>query len=96
MHSPTQLGREQAETVFEVSVPNARVVGDEDGSRVASRAAAASASAHGAAQRAEDQEGSDSNDPNYECYETSIFISFLDYWCNGHYNRTPDLGKWVM
>ena len=36
LHSPTQLGQEQAETVFEVSVPNARVVGDEDGSRVAS------------------------------------------------------------
>ena len=36
LHSPTQLSREQAEIVFEVSVPNARVVGDEDGSRVAS------------------------------------------------------------
>ena len=35
LHSPTQLGREQAETVFEVSVPNARVVGDENGSQVA-------------------------------------------------------------
>ena len=32
LHSPTQLGREQAETVFEVSVPNAQVAGDEDGS----------------------------------------------------------------
>ena len=32
LHSPTQLGREQAKTVFEVSIPNARVVGDEDGS----------------------------------------------------------------
>ena len=32
LHSPTQLGREQTETVFEVSVPNARVAGDEDGS----------------------------------------------------------------
>ena len=32
LHSPTQLGGEQTETVFEVSVPNARVAGDEDGS----------------------------------------------------------------
>ena len=31
LHSPTQLGREQAETVFEVSVPNAQVIGDVDG-----------------------------------------------------------------
>ena len=30
LHSPTQLGCKQAETVFEVSVPNARVIGDED------------------------------------------------------------------
>ena len=36
LHSPTQLSREQAEMVFEVSVPNARVVGDEDSLRVAS------------------------------------------------------------
>ena len=36
LHSPTQLGREQAETVFEVSIPHAQVIGDEDGSRVAS------------------------------------------------------------
>ena len=66
LHSPTQLGREQAETVFEVSIPNARVTGDEDSSRVASRAAVAGTSAHGAAQRIEDQEGSDSDNPNYE------------------------------
>ena len=66
LHSPTQLGREQAETIFEVSVPNARVAGDEDGSRVASRAAVAGSSMHGAAQRPEDQEGSDSDDPDYE------------------------------
>ena len=32
LHSPTQLSCEQAETVFEVSVPNAQVIGDEDGS----------------------------------------------------------------
>ena len=32
LHSPTQLGHEQAETIFEVSVPNARVIGDENGS----------------------------------------------------------------
>ena len=31
LHSPTQLGREQAETVFEVSVPDTRVARDEDG-----------------------------------------------------------------
>ena len=36
LHSPTQLSREQATTVFEVSIPNARVVEDADGSRVAS------------------------------------------------------------
>ena len=36
LHSPTQLGHEQAKTIFEVSVPNARVTGDEDGLRVAS------------------------------------------------------------
>ena len=32
LHSPTQLGHEPAETVFEVSVPNAQVIGDEDSS----------------------------------------------------------------
>ena len=32
LHSPTELGREQAETIFEVSVPNARIAGDEEGS----------------------------------------------------------------
>ena len=36
LRSPTQLGHEQAKTIFEVSVPNARVTEDEDGSRVAS------------------------------------------------------------
>ena len=66
LHSPTQLGREQAETVFEVSVPNARVAGDEDGSRVASRAAVAGPSQDGAAQRPTLEEGSDSDDPDYE------------------------------
>ena len=52
-----KLGREQAETVFEVSVPNARVAGDEDGSRVASRAAAAGTSAHGATRSEERRVG---------------------------------------
>ena len=66
LHSPTQLGREQAETVFEVSVPNARIAGDEDGSRVASRAAVAGLSQDGAAQRPTLEEGSDSDDPDYE------------------------------
>ena len=66
LHSPTQLGREQAETVFEVSVPNARVVGDEDSSRVASRTAAAGPSTHGATQHTASQEGSDSDNSNYE------------------------------
>ena len=66
LHSPTQLGREQAETVFEFSVPNARVVGDEDGSQVALRAAIAGLSTHGAAQHTVGQEGSDSDDPDYE------------------------------
>ena len=66
LHSPTQLGREQAETVFEVSVPNARVIGDEDSSCVASRAAIAGPATHGATQRAASQEGSDSDDPNFE------------------------------
>ena len=66
LHSPTQLGREQAETIFEVSIPDTRVIGDENSSRVASRAAAAGPSTHGAAQRAASQEGSDSDDPNYE------------------------------
>ena len=35
LHSPTQLSREQAKTVFEVSFPNARLAGDADSSRVA-------------------------------------------------------------
>ena len=66
LHSPTQLGREQAETVFEISVPDTRVGGDEDGSRVASQAAAASSAQDGAAQCSTHQEGSDSDDPDYE------------------------------
>ena len=66
LHSPTQLGRKPAKTVFEVSVPNARVAGDEDGSRVASRAAVAGTSTHGAAQRPALEEGSDSDDPDYQ------------------------------
>ena len=66
LHSPTELGCEQAETVFEVSVPNARVAGDEDGSRVASQAAATSSAQDGAAQRPALEEGSDSDDPDYE------------------------------
>ena len=32
LHSPTQLSCEPAETVFEVSIPNAQVVGNVDGS----------------------------------------------------------------
>ena len=51
LHSPTQLGREQAETVFEVSVPNARVAGDEDGARVASGATTGGPTEDGTAQR---------------------------------------------
>ena len=66
LHSPTQLGREQAETIFEVSVPNARVAGDEDGSRVASRAAATSSAQDGAAQCPALEERSDSDDPDYQ------------------------------
>ena len=66
LHSPTQLGRESAETIFEVSVPDARVTGDEDSARVALRTADASTSAHGATQRATREEGSDSDDPDYE------------------------------
>src|ERR1700744_6370708 len=66
LHSPTELGREPAETIFEISVPNARVTGNEDSSRVASRAAAAGPIAHGATQRPALDEGSDSDDPDYE------------------------------
>ena len=66
LHSPTQLGHEQATTVFEVSVPNARVAGDEDGSRVASRAVATSSTQDGTAQRPALEEGSDSDDPDYQ------------------------------
>ena len=66
LHSPTQLSREQAETIFEVSVPNARLAGDENGSRMASRAAVAGTSTHGAMQRPALEEGSDSDDPDYE------------------------------
>ena len=66
LHSPTELGREQAETVFEVSVPNAQVVGDEDSSRVASGATTAGPAQDGAAQRPALEEGSDSDDPDYQ------------------------------
>ena len=66
LHSPTQLSREQAETVFEVSIPNARVTGDEDGVQVASRAAVASTAQDGATQRPTLEEGSDSDDPDYQ------------------------------
>ena len=66
LHSPTQLGREQAETIFEVSIPNARVVRDEDGSQVASRAAVAGPSQDGTVQCPAREEGSDSDDPDYE------------------------------
>ena len=66
LHSPTQLGREQAKTIFEVSIPNARVTGDEDGPQVASRATTSSSAPDGAAQRTAHQEGSDSDDPDYE------------------------------
>ena len=66
LHSPTELGRKQAETVFEVSVPNARVVGDEDSSRVASGATTAGLAQDGAAQRPALEEGSDSDDPDYQ------------------------------
>ena len=34
LHSPTQLGHKSAETVFEISVPNAQVAEDADGPRV--------------------------------------------------------------
>ena len=30
LHSPTQLGAQSAKTIFEISIPNARVIGDED------------------------------------------------------------------
>ena len=66
LYSPTQLGREQAETVFEVSVPNARVAGDEDSTRVASGATTAGPTQDGTAQRPALEEGSDSDDPDYQ------------------------------
>ena len=66
LHSPTELGREQAKTVFEISVPNAGVVGNEDSARMASRAAATSMPQDGAAQHPALEEGSDSNDPDYQ------------------------------
>ena len=66
LHSPTQLSCEQAETVFEVSVPSAQVIGDEDGVRVASRTTAAGPSQDGAAQCIASEEGSDSDDPDYK------------------------------
>ena len=35
LHSPTQFGHKSAETIFEISIPNAQVAGDADGSQVA-------------------------------------------------------------
>ena len=66
LHSPTQLSCKSAETIFEISIPNAQVTGDADSPQVALRAAAAGLSQDGPVQRVASQEGSDSNDPDYE------------------------------
>ena len=89
LHSPTQLGHEQAETVFEVSVPNARVAGDADSSHVASRAADDGSAQDGPAQCATDQEGSDSNDPDYKPdMRPCLRGCGPRHYCHGH---TPSL-----
>ena len=85
LHSPTELGREQAETVFEISVPNAGVVGDEDSARMASRTAVASTPQDGAAQRPALEEGSDSDDPDYQPDMRPCPRGCgLRHYCHGH------------
>ena len=66
LHSPTQLGAEHAKTIFEVSVPDAQVLGDEDSLRVASQTTLVGPSQDGAVQHPALEEGSDSDNPDYQ------------------------------
>ena len=66
LHSPTQSAVEPLSTVFEVSIPQSTVIGDEDSTCMASQAVAGGVSTSTGMQCHETESRDDSDNPNYK------------------------------